>query len=49
VLAPGKYLVMSSPAPVNRSVESVGRVFRVRGKAKQIEIAPRGNATVDLN
>jgi hypothetical protein len=48
LLAPGKYLVLASPAPVDRSVESVDRVFRARGRAKEIELAARGRASVDL-
>ena len=48
VVAPGKYLVMSSAVPVNRSVESVARVFGGRSKAQGIELAARGTATVNL-
>ena len=49
LLAPGKYLVLTSPAPVNRSFESVQRIFASRGKAREVNVAPKSTATVMLN
>jgi hypothetical protein len=45
-LAPGKYLVMTSVVPVNRSVDIVGRLWRTRGKAQEAEVTPAATATV---
>jgi hypothetical protein len=49
LLAPGKYLVMTSPAPVDRSVEAVERVFRARSKAQEVDLTPNGSVVVKLN
>jgi hypothetical protein len=48
LLAPGKYLVLSSSAPVDRSVESVERVFRSRSKASEADLGPGANVSVKL-
>jgi hypothetical protein len=48
MIAPGKYLVLGSKGPVDRSVEAVGRVFRARGRATEVELAAGGNPAVKL-
>jgi hypothetical protein len=48
LLAPGKYLVLASPTPVDRSVEAVARVFQARGKAKECDLAPGTTRVVTL-
>ena len=46
MLAPGKYLVLATDALVNNSPESIGRLWRARTRAQEIEVEP--NRTVDL-
>ncbi|MFN3322533.1 MAG: collagen binding domain-containing protein [Bryobacteraceae bacterium] len=47
-LAPGPYLVLASGEPFDPSPEGVARLWRVRLKAREVEIAPGGSLHVDL-
>lgn len=44
--APGKYYLLASETPVDKSPESIGRLWRARLQAKEIEVGP--NATVEV-
>jgi len=48
LLPPGKYRVMTSVVPVNRSVDVVGRLWRARSKAPEVEVAPGASVTVRI-
>jgi hypothetical protein len=47
-LAPGKYFVVASNAEFDLSPESVGRVWRARTLAQEIDLAPKGKASVTV-
>ncbi len=46
-LAPGKYLVIASSTWMDQGGDMLGRIWRARNKAKEIDVGPR--ATVDIN
>jgi hypothetical protein len=48
MLAPGKYLVLASAAPVDSTPESIGKLLRSRTHAQEVEIAANGTAQVTL-
>jgi hypothetical protein len=48
LLAPGGYYLVATTAPVDNSPESIARLWRARGQAVEIELAPRGSAQVTL-
>ena len=48
-LAPGKYLVLASGAPVDRSPESIGNLWRARSHAQQVEVQPNQTVQVTLD
>jgi hypothetical protein len=48
-LAPGKYLVLGSAAPVDRSPESIGNLWRARSQARPVEVAPNNTVQVTLD
>jgi hypothetical protein len=47
-LRPGKYLVFATAARVDRSVESVNRVWNARSHLETIELGPNGHVQVNL-
>jgi hypothetical protein len=47
-LAPGKYYVLALNAPVDDSPECIGRLWRARAKAKEVEIGPNATAQAAL-
>jgi hypothetical protein len=47
-LAPGKYYVLASHAPVDKSPEDVGRLWRARLRAQEINLGPGATAQVKL-
>jgi hypothetical protein len=47
-LAPGKYYVLALNAPVDDSPECIGRLWRARTKAKEVEIGPNATAQAAL-
>jgi hypothetical protein len=49
VLAPGPYLILSSPVPIDRSVECIGRLYRSRSNAQQADLAANSTVTTTLN
>lgn len=48
LLAPGKYVVLARQAPVDRSPECIGQLFRSRGKARSADPGPGATVTVRL-
>ncbi len=48
VLAPGKYFVLATTTTVDRTVESIGKLWSARTKAKDVELAPNASAQVAL-
>jgi hypothetical protein len=46
-VAPGKYYVIASKMPINRSVDSISRLWTARAGAETVEAAP--GETVQLN
>jgi hypothetical protein len=48
VLAPGKYFVLATTTTVDRTVESIGKLWGARTKAKDVELAPNASAQVTL-
>jgi hypothetical protein len=44
-LAPGKYYVLASRTPFDRTPETIGRLWGARDKGKEVELAP--GATVE--
>jgi len=49
LLAPGKYLVLASLAPVDRSFEAVGRLYAARGSAQEVDVGPGATVPVKLS
>ncbi|MEO8097454.1 MAG: carboxypeptidase-like regulatory domain-containing protein [Acidobacteriota bacterium] len=47
-LAPGKYYVLASRTPFDRTPETIGGLWRARVKAKDIEIAPKARVDVTI-
>ncbi|MCE5309532.1 MAG: hypothetical protein LLG20_17960, partial [Acidobacteriales bacterium] len=48
-LAPGKYLMLASTAPVDMSPESIGKLYQARTQAKELILAPNANVSVTLS
>ena len=48
VLPPGKYFVIASQLPVDKSPECIGKLQRSRNKAEEVEISPRSAVQVTL-
>ena len=48
MLAPGKYLVLANSAPVDSTPESIGKLWRSRSHAQEVEIAANVTAQVTL-
>jgi hypothetical protein len=48
VLAPGKYYVIASDVPFDRSPETISRLWRGRTSVKQVDLAPSGSVQVTL-
>lgn len=48
MLAPGKYLVLATSAPVDSTPESMGKLLRSRSHAQEVAIAANGTAQVTL-
>lgn len=48
-LAPGKYYVLASESPVDKSPESIGKLMRSRTRAKEVTLSPNGTATVTVD
>ena len=49
LLAPGKYLVLASLAPVDCSFEAVGRLYAARGSAQEVDVGPGATVPVKLS
>jgi len=47
-LAPGKYLALASPDAMDKSPESIGKLWRARTQAEEIEVQPNQTAQVSL-
>ncbi len=47
-LAPGKYLVLATTARMDRTVDCIGKLWAARGRAKTVELAPKGSAQATL-
>jgi hypothetical protein len=48
MLAPGKYFVLATSVPVDKTPESIQRVTRVRSRAQEIEIGQNSTVSVPL-
>lgn len=48
MLAPGKYLVLASTAPVDMTPESISKLWRARSHAQEVEVSANGTAQVNL-
>jgi hypothetical protein len=47
-LAPGKYFALASPAAVDKSPESIGKLWRARTRAEEVEVQTNLTARVAL-
>jgi hypothetical protein len=47
-LPPGKYFALAGPAAVDKSPESIGKLWRARTRAQEIELQPNLTARVSL-
>ena len=45
---PGKYHILASPLAVNKSPESIAKLWRARHRAQEVELTPNGTAQVKL-
>jgi len=48
VLAPGKYFVLTTPEPVDRSVDRINKLWARRSQAKDIEVTPSSTVQVRI-
>jgi hypothetical protein len=48
LLAPGGYYLVATTAPVDDSPESIARLWRARGQAEEVELAPSGRPRVTV-
>ncbi len=48
-IAPGKYYVLASETPVDKSPESIGKLWRTKLQAKEIEVGPKATVEVTLS
>lgn len=48
MLAPGKYLLLASLMPVDMTPESIGKLWRARSHAQEVEIGPSATMQVTL-
>jgi hypothetical protein len=48
VLAPGKYYALATPFDVNKSPESIAKLWLARSRAEEISLGPSGSASVTL-
>lgn len=48
VLPPGKYFLLATTRTVDTTVESIGKLWGARTRAKTVEVAPKSNAQVTL-
>jgi hypothetical protein len=47
-MAPGKYLVLASAAPVDMSPECIDKLYQARSRAQEITLSPNATVTVTL-
>jgi hypothetical protein len=47
-LAPGKYFVLATSDTIDRSPETVGKLWKARNRGEEVEIAPNGKASAAL-
>ena len=48
-VSPGKYHILASPLAVNKSPESIAKLWRARHRAQEVELTPNGTAQVKLS
>ncbi len=48
-LAPGKYFVLAASETVDRSPETIGKLWRARNRGEAVELAPNGKASATLS
>ncbi len=48
VVAPGKYYVLATSDTVDKSPETISRLWRVRSRGEEIDLSPSGSASVTL-
>ena len=48
-LAPGKYFVLATSEPIDRSPETTGKLWKARNRGEAVEIAPNGKASATLS
>jgi hypothetical protein len=47
-LAPGKYYIVAIDRPIDRSPETIGRLWRSRKRYREVDLPPAGSAQVRL-
>ena len=47
-LPPGKYFVLATGATIDRSPETIGKLWKARNRGEEVELAPNGKASVVL-
>jgi hypothetical protein len=48
-LAPGKYFVLATGETIDRSPETIGRLWKARNRGEEVELAPNGKLSVTLS
>ena len=48
-LAPGKYFVLATSGTVDRSPETIGKLWKARSRGEEVEIAPNGKVSATLS
>jgi hypothetical protein len=47
-VAPGKYYAIATTDTIDRSPEAIGRLWKARTSAMEVQLAPQGKASVTL-
>ena len=47
-LAPGKYYALATRQPIDRSPETIGKLWKARNRGEEVDVAPNGQPSVIL-
>jgi hypothetical protein len=47
-IAPGKYIVLATPEPINHSPETIGKLWKARTRGETVEVTAGGKPSVNL-
>jgi len=47
-LAPGKYYALATRQPIDRSPETIGKLWKARNRGEEVDVAPNGQPSVTL-